>query len=157
PRLNAGLAPVSTVVQDVNGDGIPDLLVTNSGSNDVFMLPGRPGATFDDRNPVVFDVGADPREALVGDFNGDGRPDWVTVNAGSNDLPLISDFAHSTAGQAVGSGGAGPVAALMGDFDRNGFTDLLVANNDNGVFSVLMGGPGGLSLEESVSFAGVAH
>ena len=35
-------------------------------------------------------VGTDPGPTFVGDFN--GQTDLVTVNAGSNDLTLISDF-----------------------------------------------------------------
>ena len=30
PRLKAGIGPVATVVEDLNGDGIPDILVANS-------------------------------------------------------------------------------------------------------------------------------
>src|SRR5262249_1266714 len=40
PRLRAGLGPTATVVQDVNGDGLLDILVANSASNNVFLLPG---------------------------------------------------------------------------------------------------------------------
>ena len=32
------MGPVGTVVQDVNGDGIDDILVTNSESNNVYLL-----------------------------------------------------------------------------------------------------------------------
>ena len=39
PRLNAGgIGPVSTVVGNFTGGAYPDLLVTNSGSNDVTLL-----------------------------------------------------------------------------------------------------------------------
>ena len=40
PRLQAGVGPVATAVADVPGNGVPDLLVANSGSNNVWLLPG---------------------------------------------------------------------------------------------------------------------
>ena len=51
PRLKAGSGPVSTVVQDVNGDGKPDVLVSNSLSNNVMLLPGVGGGFFNDQTP----------------------------------------------------------------------------------------------------------
>jgi hypothetical protein len=35
-----GTNPVSVTIQDLNGDGIPDLVVANQGSNDVSILFG---------------------------------------------------------------------------------------------------------------------
>ena len=94
PRLKAGSGPVSTVVQDVTGDGIPDVLVSNSQSNNVMLLPGVGGGFFNDQNPRVFSVGSSPGPMFVGNFN--GRPGLLTVNSGSNDLTLISDFMGSS-------------------------------------------------------------
>ena len=92
PRLNSGgLGPVSTVVGNFTaGSANHDILVTNSGSNNVALLPGVGGGFFNDQNPQTFAVGTDPGPIFVGNF--DGKPDLVTVNAGSNDLTLISDF-----------------------------------------------------------------
>src|SRR5207302_196844 len=86
PRLRAGAGPVSTTVHDLTGDGIPDILVANSRSNNVYVLPGVGHGFFNDQHPLVFDTGSDPQLALVGDFTGDGRLDLVSVNAGSKDL-----------------------------------------------------------------------
>ena len=68
------------------------------------------------------------------------------MNAGSNDLTLISDFnGPAPRTFTIASGGTEPVAALM--FPGNGgFNDLIVANSGDGVFSLLEGGPGGLTL-----------
>src|SRR5262249_24881058 len=40
PRLRVGAGPLAAVVEDVTGDGLPDLLVANSQSNDVYRLRG---------------------------------------------------------------------------------------------------------------------
>ncbi len=52
PRLKSGgTGPVSTVVQDVNGDGIPDILASNSVSNNVGFLPGHGQGASSRRQP----------------------------------------------------------------------------------------------------------
>ena len=61
PRLDSGgSGPVSTIVGNFTGGANPDLLVTNSGSNDVTLLPGVGHGFFDDQNPRVYSVGSDP-------------------------------------------------------------------------------------------------
>ena len=111
PRLQAGAGPVSTVVEDVTGDGFPDLLVSNSGSNNVMLLPGVGGGFFNDQNPTIFSVGSEPGPLFVGNF--DGKPDLVTVNSGSNDLTLISDFMGShPVTTTISSGGTRPGGGL---------------------------------------------
>ena len=42
-RFFTGTAPVGLTVADLTGDGLPDLVVANSGSNDVTILLGRRG------------------------------------------------------------------------------------------------------------------
>ena len=145
PRLKAGSGPVSTVVQDVTGDGIPDVLVSNSQSNNVMLLPGVGGGFFNDQNPRVFPVGISPGPVFVGNF--DGSPGLLTVNSGSNDLTLISDFMGSSpVTRTFGSGGLDPVAALVFRSD-NGFDNLIVANNDDGHLALLEGSAEGLILD----------
>ncbi len=149
PRLKTGAGPVATVVQDVNGDRVPDILVSNSQSNNVTLLPGVGAGFFNDRNPVSFPVGLGPGPLFVGPF--DGKPDLVTVNRGSNDLTLISDFlGRSPVTQSIASGGLSPIAAFAGDFNQDGYSDLVVANSGNGHFGLLLGGPNSLELTQTL-------
>jgi hypothetical protein len=144
PRLKVGAGPVASLVQDVNGDRRPDLLVSNSASNTVSLLPGVGSGFFNDQSPTTFPVGTDPGPIFVGNF--DGRPDIVTVNAGSNDLTLISDFTGaSPLGRSIPTGGEDPVAAFAFQA-ASGFDDLVVANEGDGVLALLEGGPDGLSV-----------
>lgn len=143
PRLKAGFGPVSTVVKDVTGDGIPDVLVSNSLSNNVMLLPGVGSGFFNDVNPTTFSVGSQPGPLFVGNF--DGKPDLVTVNAGSNNLTLISDFLGSDpVTTTISSGGLDPVAAF--EFSSgSGFDNLVVANSGDGTLALFEGGPDGLT------------
>ena len=139
PRLKAGVGPVATVVQDVTGDGIPDILVANSGSNNVYLLSGVSGGFFDDKHPVIYQTGIDPVQLFVGHFDTQPGLDLVTVNAGSNDLTFFANFGP---GISVATAGVDPVAAIAGDFNHNGTTDLIVASS-NGYFTLLLAGSNG--------------
>ena len=150
-----GIGPVATTVLNPPGGGPADLLVSNSGSNDVWLLPGVGGGFFNDQNPTIFPVGSNPGPLFVGNF--DGKPDLVTVNAGSNDLTFISDFMGSSpVTSTISSGGIDPVAALMFP-SGNGFDNLIVGNNGDGRLALFLGGLDGLNLAESMVDPEVAH
>ena len=75
--------------------GPASLAVSVSGSNQVWLIPGVGGGFFNDQNPTIFAVGNSPGPIFVGNFN--GSPGLLTVNSGSNDLTLITDFMGSSA------------------------------------------------------------
>ncbi len=150
PRLNTGgLGPVSTVVGNFTGGAYPDLLVTNSGSGDVMLLPGVGQGNFNDQDPRVYSVGTDPVASFVGNF--DGNTDLVTVNAGSNDLTMISGFeGGSPIVTTIASDGEDPTTAFA--FDAGGgFEDLVVGNGGDGVFALFAGSSDGLSLASTTA------
>jgi len=94
-------------------------------------------------------VGTDPGPLFVGNFN--GQTDLVTVNAGSNDLTLISGFegANPTT-STIASGGVVPDTAFAFS-GGNGFEDLVVGNAGDGELALFEGGPGGLSLTSATT------
>jgi FG-GAP-like repeat len=146
-RLDAGYGPVGTAVGDFTGNGVPDILVSDSETNQVLLLPGIGGGFFNDQNPRSFNTGINPGQPIVGPFG--PTTDLVTVNAGSNDLTMISDFeGPNPVTSTISAGGLDPVA----DFEftsGDGFDDLVVANYEDGAISLLEGGPNGLSLSSS--------
>jgi hypothetical protein len=147
PRLRAGVGPVATVVQDVYGNGLPDLLVANSESNSVYLLPGVGQGFFNDKQPVVFSTGEDPEQVFVGHFDNQPGLDLVTVNAGSSDLTF---FPHFGPGHSIATGGESPTAAVAGDFGHDGYTDLLVLNSGDNHVSLLMGSSDGPQLTSTL-------
>ena len=68
----------SLTLGDVNGDGKPDLVVANAGSNTVSVLLGNGNGTF--KPQQTFATGSYPVSVTVGDVNGDGKPDLVVAN-----------------------------------------------------------------------------
>src|SRR3954447_12922114 len=88
--------------------------------------------------PVDYTVGGDPVGMQAGDFNGDGIPDLVTLNAGSFSVLLSNGDGTfqparntPTTNNPYASGGN---AFAVGDFNRDGKLDVA----DNGV-NVLLG------------------
>jgi hypothetical protein len=149
PRLNAGgYGPVSTVVEYLPGNPYPDLLVTNSQSNNVALLPGA-GGPFFKASTQTFPVGTDPGPTFVGNFN--GALDLVTVNAGSNDLTLISNFlSDDSVTRTIPSDGIAPDTAFSFE-TASGFEDLVVGNEGDGVLALFEGSPAGLNLSSTES------
>jgi len=154
-RLNVGQGPVSTQVVQQPGHTNPDLLVTNSISNNVYLLPALGGGFFNDVTPTQFQTGNDPVQTVVGNFN--GQMGFVTLNYASNTLTFYSSFASGGAGEVISSGGSNPLTAVAFGLNSDGTTDLIVGNNGNGVFSVFEGEQAGLSLVNSFTNDALEH
>jgi hypothetical protein len=157
PRLQAGVGPVSTVVANV-GNGLPALLVANSGSNNVWLLQGLGNGFFNDATPIIFQVGTNPSSLFVGQFTTGEGQSLVTVNSGSNDLTVISGLeSGSPIMQTVSSGGIDPIAAFAVDLNGLGQDSLVVANNGDGNISLFQPGESGLNLSSVLSSSGLPN
>src|ERR1019366_7842580 len=82
-----------------------------------------------------------PIWVVVGDFNGDGKPDLATANA--YDVSVLLGNGEGTFRPAVTSTGACNSArcAVVGDFNGDGKADLAIAS-DNGLYVLLGNGDG---------------
>src|SRR5207253_7702499 len=81
-RSSGLLAPGAVALADLSGDGIPDLIVANSGSNNVVIYPGLGDGAF---GPAMngghgFFTGTNPAGITVADIDAHGRPDLVVAN-----------------------------------------------------------------------------
>ncbi len=150
PRLRAGSGPVQAIVQDDNSDGVPDILVVNKASSDIYLLAGLGLGFFDDRNP---DIRPDLQPERIVSLPAGG---FVTISPEANALTFFPSF-RSPQSFTFGSGGERPVAAVAGFFNGDPFSDLLVANQGDGVIRLLAGGPAGFSLADSYSADDLPH
>ena len=134
--------PIALAVGDFNGDMKLDLATANYGRTDVSVLPGDGMGGFDIRLASKFQVGLKPVSVVVGDFNGDMKPDLAVANEGSDTVSVLlgGNFLASTP-FAVGKS---PYAVTTGDFNGDMKLDLAVANTKSDDVSVLLGnGMGG--------------
>jgi hypothetical protein len=168
PRIKTQAGPDAVAAGRMTADSPIDLFVANRQSNTVQRFPGVGNGFFDDRNPTVYPVGQAPTALFLGNFGGSGLG-VATLNAGSNDGTLITGLPSENADtRTFATGGDRPTAGFAGDFTRDGFTDLVVGNNGDGRLALLLGGPNGLSLSQTLtsaeapnptglSFAGVSN
>ena len=131
------LSPAAVAIADVNGDGKPDLIVTNDESADVTILNGNGNGTVN--VPTVgYATGGYPQTAaVVADFNGDGHPDLVLANDEFN-LVLLKGYGDGTFRAAldyyapIGNGYYGQSKGIAtGDFNGDGVADFVVAGVNN--------------------------
>ena len=135
-----GNAPLSLAVADVNADGKPDLLTANASSNTVGVLLGTGNGIF--RTAATFSTGAgsNPNSLAVADVNGDGKPDLLTANAGSNTAGVLLGTGDGTfrAAATFNTGGY-PLSLAVADVNGDGKPDLLTANAGSNTAGVLLG------------------
>jgi len=136
-------------ISDLNEDGIPDLVVTNRGSNTISVLFGSASGTFG--SPAVQAVGASPSAVLVRDFDGDGHADLAVANQGTNSLSFFFGDGMGGFGSPSGLSVPGsPFALAFGDVTGEGVPDLVVGlkvvgltNYPDQLLAIFQGHPGG--------------
>ncbi len=97
-------------------------------------------ATGRSRPATIIPVGIDPSGLVVGDFNGDGRPDLAVADAGSDDVEVFLGLGDGTfSDPIVLPVGISPHAIVAGDFLNNGIMDIAVADENSNDVAVLIG------------------
>jgi hypothetical protein len=133
PAVNypAGTAPIDIVAGDLNGDGLPDLVVTNSNTSTVTILFNNPANPGGFGSPVSVPLGASsPRNVRLADMTGDGDLDIITANAGNNTVSVLLNHGDGTfaPAQTYVTGGSGAYALAVADFFGDGFPSVAVGH-----------------------------
>jgi hypothetical protein len=147
-------------VADFNGDGRPDVAVTNGdNTGSVAVLLRQPGGGFAPEAGSPFVVGNGLSNAVVADFNGDGRPDIATSGFTAGVVTVLlrqpaGGFAQE--GQAINVGdSAGAVAA--GDFNGDGKLDIAATRWGLGQVEILLRNSTNTGFTAGGTFATGAH
>ncbi len=144
----AGVDPLHSAIGDLDGDGKPEIAITNRFSNSISVYKntsstgGFNAGSFSAK--VDFATGVQPYRIALSDFDGDGKPEIVATNSMSNS---ISVFRNTTTIGVINSAsfaakidfatGAGPFGIAIADLDGDTKSDIIVANNVGGSISLL--------------------
>jgi hypothetical protein len=144
-----GTQPFWIAAGDLNGDGYPDLVATNTNLNGatgtVSVLLNNKNGTF--AAPATYTVGKQPYQVAIGDVNGDGYPDLAVTNYGANTVTILfgSKTGTFTVQPTALATCANPYGVAIGDFAHNGYPSVAATcytaaqaevfpNNGNGTF-----------------------
>jgi Bacterial Ig-like domain (group 3)/FG-GAP-like repeat len=176
--IPVGYYPSSMVAGNVDGDGKTDLIVSYFcdasapdcayGAVDVYL--GKGDGTF--KPPVDYSSGGYvTQEVILGDLNGDGKPDLIVANCGGANcfIGTVGVLINNGDGtfqpaHTYNSGGVLAIVAAVGDVNGDGNLDVVVDNDclspfpcSQPVVTVLLGnGDGTLAPAQAYNAGGYA-
>jgi hypothetical protein len=137
-RLTVGAWTDALAVGDCNGDGRPDLIVSNFGEALLRVFAGEAGGRFAPHYVLPLPVGASPGGLAVGDVTGDALGDLVVSDfAGERALVLAGVPGGGHAAVRRFGVGRNPLGLAIGDLDRDGLPDIAVADFSDQTISLL--------------------
>lgn len=143
-----GTGPSGLATADMDGDGISDVVVALSGTDQVqvFLSDGNGGLT---AQPAM-GVQKQPEGVVASDLNGDGRPDIVSANFGADSISLLytkpgggflpMGFVKTSSPAAAHQ----PISVTVSDVNQDGIKDIAVVNQGGGNINLFIGLGGGL-------------
>lgn len=136
---------------DFNGDGILDILNSETTSETIEVFIGNGDGTF--RAQISSRVSTEARAVDVADFNGDGLLDVVAADRVAGTLSILIGNGDGTFKERVSiAAGAFPRASRVGDFNGDGIADIGYASEGTNSFNILLGNGDG-TFKGRVSYA----
>jgi hypothetical protein len=144
--------PAAVTVADVNGDGIPDILVTldNGGGQDIAVLLGTSNPwgyqapTYLASSLQDYNLNSPyPQYLKVVDVNGDGNPDLVYTNAAYGTVGILFGAGSGSFYDPVEyAAGENPWGLAVADVNGDGAPDVVTADEDFAGVTVLLNANG---------------
>lgn len=131
--LPADFLPTGVAAGDINGDGKVDWVVSNGGSNSVWVFLGQGDGTTSVPTIVPL-AGQSPLAVALADLRGIGVLDLVVAEADSSTVEVLSGNGDGTFGAGKLYATPDPPSTLaVADFNGDGHPDIVVGMLDEGV------------------------
>ncbi len=158
----AGNSLTNISIADIDGDGRPDIIITNPGgggtNTSVMRNIGTAGSiSFD--SPVNLVTGEWPSSISIGDIDGDGKPDIAVTSNFSTFVTVLRNTSTpgniSFAAKDDYTTSGDPTGGTIGDIDGDGKLDIIVTNGNTPTVSVFKNTstPGAISFAPKADFA----
>jgi 6-phosphogluconolactonase (cycloisomerase 2 family) len=140
--FTTGFVPNGVAISDLDGDGKPDMAVTNYNSTtvSVFRNTSTGSGSVSFAAKVDYTTGTNPLSIKISDMDGDGKSDLVVANYGSNTVSVFRNGSTSGtisfATKVDFTTRGRPSGVALGDLNADGKPDIAVTNNDSNYVSV---------------------
>ena len=150
-----GSKPYSVSLGDVNGDSKPDMVVANSGTDNLGVFLNLGNGTF--LPQITYTSDDNPRSVTLADVNGDNKLDIVVVNNNANTVGVFLNRGNGTfLGQTNYTTGVGsnPRGVIVGDVNGDNAPDIVVANNGGDTVGIFLNRGNGSFLAQTTYTTG---
>lgn len=130
--------PAAVALEDLNEDGLWDVVVVNQAS-DTFSILWGPDFDPGEDGPASYSVGAGPVALAAADMDGDGHTDVVTANQTARTLTIAyGDGSGDFSSSETVTLDLEPTALGLGDLDGDGRVDIVVGSQTDAEIAVYL-------------------
>ncbi|CAF1308453.1 unnamed protein product [Adineta steineri] len=136
------LQPFAVAIGDFNHDNRSDIVVANSGTDNLSIILNSNNNTFNINMTYFIGTGIQPQYVLTCDINNDNQTDIISANSESDSISVIMGYGNGTfAQEMIYSTGSNsyPTAIASGDFNNDTRLDLVIANQGTDTIGIFIG------------------
>lgn len=125
-----GSAPYSVVIADLNNDHHLDIVVANSGTDNIAIFFGYSNGTFSSKVKYLTGASSRPYTVSIDDFNNDNILDMAIANSGTSNLLLLYGNGNGTFVNDTSypfGFNYNPYSVATGDFNQDNSKDFVIA------------------------------
>lgn len=153
PQYSVGYIPADVLVADINKDNRQDVIVVNSGSNNIGVLMGYASQGMAYKTTLTTKNSSRPQSIVVSDFNNDTHMDVAIAYSASHNIGIFFGFNNYSFTSAIicdiGTGFS-PNSMTVGDFNKDNFPDIVVTSYDKDNIGIFFGNSNGSFSSQSM-------
>ena len=147
--------PYAMAIGDLNNDNRLDLVIANSGTDNIGILFRFDYTTFQSGKTYSSEDSLGPWGIVAGDFNNDNYQDLAVAFYKSDNIGVLLGYGNGSFGVIIThptGNGSEPNSLATHDFNDDGRLDIVVANSGTGNIVILLGyGNGSFATIETYS------